>query len=247
MRSMTAQERLQAEATAVVEALAERRDISAVLLYGSVARGEANDGSDIDLLVVGHHAGITSAKLRRALGLDTAGTRVSLVFHTPESLSDAFSQGSRFLVHIRREGVPLLDRDDILRELLSRPWMPMGIQAEIALELGRLEAYDRPEVFGGHLLFPLAHVYTIGKAIVMALLAEDGTFEFDRGRAFETFARRYPKRAEDAQLVQRLEPFRAATHRSCRRLPFDPYGEDAPQELRRGVDAVRRLARGRGR
>jgi predicted nucleotidyltransferase len=241
---MTAQERLRAEAEAVVETLAQRRDIAAVLLYGSVARGDANDESDIDLLVVGHRAGTTSAKLRSRLGFDRSRTRINLVFHTPGSLRDAFVEGTRFLVHLRREGIPLLDREAILRELLSRPWRPMGIQEEINLELGRLEAYDRAEVFGGHLLFPLAHVYTIGKAIVMALLAEEGTFEFSRARAFATFAHRYPERAKDVRLIGRLEPFRAATHRKPAQLPFDPYGRDAPQELRRSVAAVRRLAEG---
>jgi predicted nucleotidyltransferase len=244
MATMTAQERLRAKAEEVADALAQRRHISAVLLYGSIARGEATDESDIDLLVVGHHAGTTSAKLRRSLGLDRGSTRVSLVFHTPESLNDAFSDGSRFLVHLRQEGIPLFDREDVLRDLLSRPWTPMAIHEEIDLELGRLEAYVRPEVFSGHLLLPLAHVYTIGKAIVMALLAEGGTFEFNRARAFATFARRYPAHAGDAQLVERLEPFRAMTHRLPARLPFDPYGEGAPHELRRSVDAIRRLAEG---
>jgi predicted nucleotidyltransferase len=223
--------------------LAAARDIDAVLLYGSVARGDAAAGSDIDLLVIGQDRGQTIAELRRRVGSADPDRRVSFVFHTRQSFADLVHDGSRFLVHLRREGEVLLDRTGDVTEFLAGPWRPVSVEIEIAMELERLANYDRPEIFGGQFLFPLAHVFTIGKAIVMARLADEGHFEFNRRRAFEAFASRHPDLASDVALVAGLEPFVARTRRRESDLPFPPTGDAAMEGLHNGVAAIRRLAR----
>jgi predicted nucleotidyltransferase len=222
--------------------LGERADVDAVLLYGSVARGDAGPGSDIDLLIIGQDAGQTIAGLRRWVGELDPERRAGLVFHTRTSFAAIIEEGSRFLVHLRSEGELLFDRTDQLRGFLESPWQPVSVDAEIAGELERLSSYSRPELFGGRFLFPLAHVFTIGKAIVMARLADEGIFEFNRRRAFVEYARRHPAVAQDVETIARLEPFLARTRRQSSPLPFRPAGEQAAEELRTGVDAVRRVA-----
>lgn len=236
---------LRLTASAIGGRLSERRDVDAVLLYGSVARGDAHRDSDIDLLVLGQDADQTIACLRSWVGPADPDRRAGFAFHTRESFGQLAQEGSRFLVHLRTEGQILFDRTGQLDAFMSGPWQPVSVDTEIALELRRLENYDRPEIFGGRFLFPLAHVFTIGKAIVMARLAEEGHLEFNRGKAFEAFACRHPALAEDVVLVADLEPFLARTRRHRAVLPFPPMGGFAESQLQDCVAAVRRLARAR--
>ena len=233
---------LAATASEIASQLAERRDVDAVLLYGSVARGDAESDSDIDLLIVGRDAGQTVAGFRRWVGSADLDRRASYAFHTRESFADLVDEGSRFLLHLRTEGQVLLDRTGQLTTFLSGPWQPVSVDVEIALALERLENYERPEIFGGRFLFALAHVFSIGKAIVMARLTDEGHLEFNRRRAFEAFMHRHPDKAADASLIASLEPFVALTRRRDAVLPFAPAGALAADRLQESVAAVRRLA-----
>jgi hypothetical protein len=236
---------LRTTAAQVARRLAEHRAVDAVLLYGSVARGDARADSDIDLFVLGPDQDQTIASLRRWVSGADPDHQTSLVLHTRESFGHLIHEGSRFLVHLRREGEVLVDRTGQLSSFLSSPWQPVSVDAEIALELERLENYDRPDIFGNRFLFPLAHVFTIGKAIVMARLADEGHFEFNRRRAFAAFASRHPNRSADARTIANLEPFLARTRRQQTALPFPPVGPAAQRGLRDGVEAVRRIAQSR--
>lgn len=234
---------LRSQARLIATRLGERRDVDAVLLYGSVARGDAGPHSDIDLLVIGCDSGQTILGLRRWLEDADPGRRAGLAFHTRESFVELIREGSRFLVHLRREGDVLIDRTGQLGHFLAAPWRPASLDEEIATELNRLAHYDRTEIFGGRFLFPLAHVFTIGKAIVMACLADVEILEFNRRRAFGACARRFPAVAQDARVIAGLEPFLARTRRQPIELPFPPEGVRAARELEAGVAAVRRIAR----
>jgi predicted nucleotidyltransferase len=226
----------------VVERLSAHRDIDAVLLFGSVARGDAATDSDVDLLVLGRDADQTILGLRRWVGRADSLRQASYVFHTRESFAELVADGSRFLVHLRTEGEVLLDRTGQLSAFMSSPWEAVPVEEEIALELERLRNYDRPEIFGGRFLFALAHTFTIGKAIVMARLADEGHLEFNREKAFEAFAKYYPQLATDIWLIADLEPFVARTRRKTVSLPFSPSGAYAERRLEDGVAAVRRVA-----
>ena len=234
--------RLREIAERIAARLGKREDIDAVLLYGSVARGDAGPDSDIDLLVIGDDAGQTIAELRRWIADLDAEHRAGIAFHTRTSFAALVEEGSRFLVHLRREGNVLLDRTGQLQAFLASPWQPVSVDREIAVELDRLSSYDRPEVFGERFLFPLAHVFTIGKAIVMARLADEGVLEFNRRRAFAEYARRHPAVAPEVELIASLEPFLARTRRKPASMPFPPAGRAAAAQLESGVAAVRRVA-----
>ena len=225
--------------------LAKDPDIEGVLLYGSVARGDTSDSSDIDLLVIGARGERTTRDLRRAVALLDPDGRASFVFHTGETFDGIVRDGSRFLVHLRLEGQALLDRSGRLARFMGGPWTPVSVEEEIATELARLANYRRPEVFGGRFLFALAHVFTIGKAIVMARLADEGLFEFNRRKAFCEFVLRHPAAEADVNEIASLEPFRARTRREPQVLPYEPTGDRGAEGLRRGVAAVYRVASAR--
>lgn len=80
-----------------------------LVLYGSYARGEAYEGSDVDLLLLLEGEIDPARELRRAdevrwpLSLE-AGYTLSLI---PVSASDFRNSGEPFLYNARAEGVPL--------------------------------------------------------------------------------------------------------------------------------------------
>lgn len=233
---------LRQTADRIAAELAKDPAIEGVLLYGSVARGDTTESSDIDLLVIGAEGERTTRDLRRAVASLDPDRRASFVFHTGETFDGIVRDGSRFLVHLRLEGEALVDRDGRLGRFMSGPWTPVSVREEIETELSRLANYRRPEIFGGRFLFPLAHVFTIGKAIVMARLADEGHFEFNRRKAFREFALRHPMAESDINQIASLEPFRARTRRESLVLPYEPTGDRAAEGLRRAVSAVYRVA-----
>src|SRR5947209_18172916 len=175
MRSMSnaaGQEKLD-QAEAASKALAAVRGVAGVLVFGSVARGQANAASDIDLLVLGTDHDLTPATLRNRLPNALQAAPISLSCHTPEGLEQYLRKWSRFATHLRREGRILYDPKGELERLLSMD-IPVSTALEIEAQRRHLANYEHAERFGGRFLFPLAHLYRIGRATVFAILAKSG-------------------------------------------------------------------------
>jgi hypothetical protein len=94
-------------------------EVGPLLLYGSVARGDAGPGSDVDLLLV-------AARVPRVV----LPQRVSLTCYSAERLEAMCRTGSLFAWHLRTEGVPLRGRTELERILGLHP----GPQTERARE-----------------------------------------------------------------------------------------------------------------
>jgi predicted nucleotidyltransferase len=214
--------------------------IDSVLLCGSVARGDANPYSDIDLVVTSSDANLNIADLRVALG-DLRET-VSLIFFRTDELRKQYEQGVLFIGHLIKEGIPLYDRHGNLKALFEQPFVPAPhLDQEIALHRARLDRYRHPERYNNNFLFPLAHLYAIGKSVVILGLAKRGVLEFNREAAFRRFAHLHPDLAEQVDAVTRLRPFFSlVNNRSPQPLPFPFYGAD--KQMREAVNAIDSLA-----
>jgi predicted nucleotidyltransferase len=234
---------LRDRADQVTEAMVDEfPQVSGVCLFGSVARGDDDALSDIDLFVVGDDPKLTPSKIRRRLKLRSETPKVSIVYHTPTTFKRYVRTGSRFLVHLQLEGEVLYDELGMLSAIQEQPPLSTPIDAEIEGQLKRLELFKEPERFNGNFLFPLAHVFAAGKAIVMAILAQEGIYEFNRDAAFEAFARRFPKSRPEVEALRALGPFAALVAKGVEvDLPFSYH--DCEDELAAAIVAVRRLAR----
>ncbi len=221
--------------------VSEFPQVKGVCLYGSVARGDAGPESDLDLLVVGDDPRLTPSSIRRRLDLLDSEPRVSIVYHTPETLERYLKTGSRFLLHLQLEGDVLYDSTGLLRGLQDHALVETPIDAEVEGQLKRLSLYDDPARYNGNVLFPLSHIYAIGKAIVMAILAENQIYEFNRDRAFDALAARFPELQADVGTLRALSPFYALVSKGIgQSLPFSYHG--CEDELAKAVAAVRRIA-----
>ncbi|NMF59679.1 nucleotidyltransferase domain-containing protein [Pseudanabaena yagii] len=83
--------------------------LASLLLYGSVARGEATDNSDIDVLVVLHDRVLPIQEIRRMADIRLHfllefGELVSIM---PMSLEEFSDRSASFANNVRREGIAL--------------------------------------------------------------------------------------------------------------------------------------------
>lgn len=112
----------------------------ALMVYGSQARGSADEGSDVDVLaVVDRHAGAYSVG------------RVAVTAYTPAHLHTMAQSSSLFILHLRSEGVVLDDADGVLARALSA-YVPLEDPASHwqALKAAASVVRVSDEVFSAH-------------------------------------------------------------------------------------------------
>lgn len=215
--------------------------VEAICLFGSVARGDERQGSDIDLLVLGSDPTLTVSRLRLALPERLSSGHLSVAYHTPDTLARHLTRWSRFGVHLKREGKILFDRHGLLKEVLDSE-SAVSTYEELRLQMLRLRSFDHLERFGGRFLFPLAHLYSIGRTVTFVLLAERDLFEFNQEHAFERLAGLTPERSTDIEEIARLRPFaELTTGQDAVALPFD-FLHSASTHVAGTREAIRRLA-----
>jgi predicted nucleotidyltransferase len=221
--------------------LSGRTAIRGALLFGSVARGRSDEDSDIDVLAVGVDPQVTGRALRSELPARLKRWRLSLQYMTRDQLVRLFDIGPAFTEHLRREGVILYDRDGILREIMTSPARrSMSIDDEISMQLGRLRPLSQWAQYNGNHLACLAHLYVIGKSVVILALLRAGIAEFDHRIIFSAYRNNYPDRGGDVEIVRKLQAFsRIIAGRPCE-LPF--CYRDAEDHARAAVAAIYRLA-----
>lgn len=99
----------------------DRYEVVAIVVYGSVARGEAKPDSDVDVLVVYDEVEDIDAALNRPatygngwLGFGEERVVMEEHFSLPE-FSGALDAGSQFLRNVLEEGIVLYDPEGVIR------------------------------------------------------------------------------------------------------------------------------------
>ena len=94
----------------VVKELGDR--ICVIVVYGSVARGEAKEDSDIDVLIVGRDGEIRRRVSEISYDIDYENsfeTFIMPVYYTREEFEHRIRVGSPFIYEVLKDGVALYD------------------------------------------------------------------------------------------------------------------------------------------
>lgn len=86
------------------------KGLHSIVLYGSVARGQAGKDSDIDILLVLESDGLYDKALSIVYDIDLRNQSFTSIFWTtPDELERCLERGSPFLENVSEEGVILFD------------------------------------------------------------------------------------------------------------------------------------------
>jgi predicted nucleotidyltransferase len=210
----------------------------AAILFGSSARGDATEDSDLDLLVISTHRDAIDAA--RTISRQVRLVKVSLLTHTWSSFGRLRDEDWLFVRHLSKEAVVLWDPH---REFTRRCEVPYPGAQAVTDEIrrhGRAMAHlSDIERYGTDFLFPLANTYALAKRIAMLANARRDVHIFDRDRAIAACAELYPGVARDLQTLRGLAPFYALT-RGVRSIPTPFPSEHAGPAL---LEHTRALAR----
>jgi predicted nucleotidyltransferase len=232
---------LEGDAKQALDRLLEDPKIDALCLFGSVARGSAREGSDLDLLgVVPNRSAAQTlrAELKAQHTFDSAQIR----FMTLGSLKQDFDGRTVFAAHLAREGKVLKDLDGRLSGWMEAYPKDAPVRETAENLASQLSVYAHLDWCAGHYLFCLADLYAWGRSGAMLVLAREAAFEFDRSQVFERLREQRPDLSEASELVSKLRPFWQRVRRDERvALPFTAAGSHA--QTGRARDACAAIVR----
>jgi predicted nucleotidyltransferase len=190
-----------ADALDLVRPLLDDHRVHGAILFGSFARHQANERSDVDVLVA--HRDAVPEDL-----LDVMPEHVAVSFYRPQRLSALPRSSPLFAVHVAREGLVLSDRDGFLSTVLKqvRALDNQTIARTLTSTRERL-AELRSQPHGLHLDVDAtaAELYAIAKQGAMLLGAAESLYEFDRRAALVHAYERIGLSLRERDLIDGLE------------------------------------------
>jgi predicted nucleotidyltransferase len=211
----------------------------AVILFGSSARGDATEDSDLDLLVISTHPDANEAA--RAISKQVRSVKVSLLTHTWRSFGRLGDEDWLFVRHLSKEAIALWDPHREFARYCEVPYP--GAQAvadEIRRHSRAMAHLSDIERYGTDFLFPLANTYALAKRVAMLANARRDVHIFDRDRAILACAELYPVAARDLRTLRGLAPFYALT-RGVRSMQTPFSSEHAGLALLKHTRALARV------
>lgn len=183
--------------------------IEAAALYGSVARGDTEPHSDIDLLLLctSGQKGAVFERLEPVLSREFR--KLSLALYSHKELKFLDRSSSLFLLHLKREADVLLDRSGFLGTLLSDFQPKPSYQADFRESLALLDPLRTRIKNSPNDLHRLSYVYSLFRVFGVYLLAERGIFEFSKSKMAAWLSREYPRSCQAVAALSGLRVLNA--------------------------------------
>ena len=96
-------------------------DVLRAVVFGSYARGDADEASGLDLLLVERTALPFVERGRRHLPLFRLGLGVDLLIYTPDEYEHLKLEGHALIERVEREGITIYARSESGRAQVARP------------------------------------------------------------------------------------------------------------------------------
>lgn len=216
--------------------------VVALLVFGSVARGEDDDRSDADVMIVVQGRG-SAVTLDRAIRADRELQIVPAV-RTVASLFWEVGERPSFIAHLVDEAVMVRSWPawpSVRNQLALASTDPEALEVEVKGRLRHLQSFLRPERFRLSPVTALSHLWAISRSVVIARLVQHGVHEYSWQRVFDRYADVRPDLRGDLEALKELRPYyEYARARPGSRMPEASVDTD---ELRRLVEAVEQVSR----
>jgi predicted nucleotidyltransferase len=226
----------------VVRSLKQRPFVTSILLIGSVSRGDYNETSDIDLVVI-TDVDVPMAKITRGLPKsELEERRLSILPYRKSLFRKRYLWGNLFIRHVVEEGKVLFDTG-FYEELLKAPLSDSSEETRFELELVKKRLYmcnNNLKAFNNLFIDFFTRMYRLSAETAIVGVALAGKPEFNRHDAFKRFAEVYPGVRKEIKDLERLEPFSLAVTRGADvKLPFSPIGSS--REARKSVSELKKV------
>jgi len=215
--------------------------VLSVIVFGSVARGEANERSDLDVLIVVEDNETRAAVLRSIR--EGPLREMSPLVLTRDALMRGLPVRPSFVAHLLDEGVSVYETPawrDIEANLAAAVDDVDALAAEVERRTKELEPLAHPERFATSPVTAMSHLYGVARALITARLLQLGIHEYSWQRVFDRYAEIHPELISDLDAVKALRPYyECARGRPGAEVPTRAV---APEDLRKLVASVERLA-----
>ena len=211
----------------------DRDDVTAVVVFGSVARGDSAASSDFDVLVV-----VEDRAARRALVEDLDRSHRSFPWPlvlSRDALLDEVQARPSFVSHLLDEGVVVYGEqawNDLRAELLPSSHDEKALDRELRSRAGHLAPFARPERFVNSPVTALSQIYAIARSIVIVRLLQEDIHEYSWQRVFDAYAEVRPDLRGELQSLKALRPYyESARAGTAMALQTRPVGTDEVHDL----------------
>jgi predicted nucleotidyltransferase len=201
---MTTQELLKVNLESLRQLLSTNFSIDAAALYGSVARGDIESHSDVDLLLVCRDSRKLSAFLAVQKTLKGCFKRLSLTVYSERELKFLHSVNSLFLLHLSREAIVLFDKNDFLNLLLSNFQPKDSYHLDFQQSLRLMDPLTTVIEAAPNNLHRLSYIYSLFRVFGVYLLAENKIYEFSKSRMVRSLIERFPHQQWSVELLSML-------------------------------------------
>ena len=220
-----------------------------VVVFGSLARGELADTSDIDVLVV-HQASVSVSDLRAAVRQSLANEPrlrqlddVKPIFFTQKALLEEMDRHPSFAAHLADEGLVLYRAAEfkpVDRILSSPPITRKALHDELVVRLRQLRLFSDLDRFNGEFVPCLAQLYSIGRSVVIVKLLENDIREYSWRRVFDAYSEVRPELDTDLNRMATLRAYYEHV-RNRSELPSERRNVDS-RYVDRAIDSIEAVA-----
>ncbi|QIM22385.1 nucleotidyltransferase domain-containing protein [Phycicoccus sp. HDW14] len=229
------------------EGLAAKADALALIVFGSVARGDESASSDIDLIVLVDDF-VDRARIKQILSDTAAGTpfenRITPIFFTPEQLVQELTQRPSFAGHLEDEGLLLYEAPrakPLVQALSTLPLItPSSLQEELRDRTELLDQYQHLDRLNNRFTPALAQMYALGRSVVIVKLMQQGVRQYNWGAVFDTLSAHKPALGDDLDRIKGLRAYYDYVHdRSSSPEALPPVDEE---DVRAVIASLQKIA-----
>lgn len=190
------------------------QEVKGILLFGSRARGDSDNNSDLDICVLCDDVGFEQAQRTRDRIASMIGCdRHNVSLYTEQKVESMLRKGSLFMWHLKKEGKILFSKGGYCERVLSH-LRPYRRHKEDLLYYGSL-LHDVRDSIDSHGVnpFDLDLLFTLYRNTCMVICNLCGRIAFGRVNVFEQAKETYGKMLQDSDGYYFLSKWKLAYSR----------------------------------